>query len=92
MVYLEWCLSVPGVGARPIAHRLDPRLNNVMQQTICHPMLFLIYLSALLIRRSGMFAKLRDKSAFQPGKLETLSNIPKYYVKMLMTFHYTFVT
>ena len=26
MVYPKWCLSVPGVGARPSTHPLDPHL------------------------------------------------------------------
>ena len=28
MVYLQWWISVPGVGARPSAHPLDPRLSR----------------------------------------------------------------
>ena len=40
MVYLQWCISVPVVGARPDAHPLDPCLGIVsfaIRNNICGP-------------------------------------------------------
>ena len=39
LVYLEWWNSVPGVGARPSAHPLDPRLGHSqsMSQSVSPP-------------------------------------------------------